>query len=126
MRVDMYSIGLWDIAVDRLNPEDRRYVDFEKSATLSMLENLLKAAKEKRALWSYTKNGKKVILRDLVGKVIAWVEKFIQIGDIAMNYNVAHAALPWAGVRFFLKVGGVLPNADEQSGNADNCIACSQ
>ena len=97
--------------MDQLSPEDRQYVDFEKSATLT---NLLEAAKEKRALcikkcWKYTKkNGEKVILRDLMEKVVAWVEKFVQIGDIAINYDPVHAALPWAGVRFFLRVGVLL------------------
>jgi hypothetical protein len=33
-----------------------------------------------------------------------WVDKFKTIGDNAIQYDPAHAALPWAGVRFILQV----------------------
>jgi hypothetical protein len=29
---------------------------------------------------------------------------FKQVGDVAVQYDPAHAALPWAGIRFLLQV----------------------
>ena len=43
-------------------------------------------------------------LRDRADKILEWVEKFKQIGDIAVQYDPVHAALPWAGIRFLLQV----------------------
>lgn len=55
--------------------------------------------------WKYhRKNGDKVILRDVLEKIVAWVDKFKQIGDTIVQYDPTHAALPWAAVRFFLQV----------------------
>lgn len=58
--------------------------------------------------WKYKKsNGEDVILRDLFEKMAKWVNKFKEFGDIAVQYDPAHAALPWACVRFLLQVGGL-------------------
>lgn len=43
-------------------------------------------------------------LRDRAEKILEWVDKFKQVGDIAIQYDQAHAALPWAGIRFILQV----------------------
>jgi len=48
--------------------------------------------------------GKEIIIRDVAGKIIFWLNKFKAIGDIAVNFDPVHAALPWAGVRFLLQV----------------------
>jgi hypothetical protein len=37
-------------------------------------------------------------------KIITWIDKFIRIGDCAVQYDPIHAALPWAGVRALLQV----------------------
>jgi hypothetical protein len=55
--------------------------------------------------WTLKKrNGETIILRDVVEKIIVWVEKFIAVGDVAMQYDAAHAALAWAAFRFVLQV----------------------
>ena len=55
--------------------------------------------------WKYTKKtGETVILRDLLDKVLKWVDLFKQVGDVAVSFDPTHAALPWAGVRFLLQV----------------------
>lgn len=41
-------------------------------------------------------------------KIIVWVDKFKEIGDNVVAYDPAHAALPWAGVRFLLQVSSFL------------------
>ena len=32
------------------------------------------------------------------------MNKFKEVGDIAVQYDPGHAALPWAAIRFFLQV----------------------
>lgn len=54
--------------------------------------------------WKYKKGNKEIIIRDQLEKVVEWVNKFKEAGDIAAQYDTAHAALSWAGVRFFLQV----------------------
>lgn len=48
--------------------------------------------------------GKEIILRDVAEKVISFLHKFKEVGDIAVQFDPVHAALPWAGVRFLLQV----------------------
>ena len=50
------------------------------------------------------KSGEIVILRELFRKVVKWLQRFKKIGDIVVQYDPVHAALPWAGVRFLLEV----------------------
>lgn len=45
-----------------------------------------------------------IILRDLLEKVMVWVNKFKEVVDVAIQYDPVHAALPWAAVRFLLQV----------------------
>jgi len=45
-----------------------------------------------------------VVLRDLFDKITTWIEKFIEIGNIIVQYDTTHAALPWAGIRLILQV----------------------
>ncbi|KAH0536560.1 hypothetical protein FGG08_006568 [Glutinoglossum americanum] len=105
--------SLWDIAVQKLNPEDRQHIDFDcppGSKKLLVLDQLRSAAEEKKNLclakrWKYSKkNGETIVLRDVIDKIISWLDKFIRIGDCAVQYDPIHAALPWAGVRVLLQV----------------------
>lgn len=45
-----------------------------------------------------------MILRDVLDKIVRWIDIFKQVGDVAVQYDPAHAALPWAGIRFILQV----------------------
>ena len=75
----------------------------------SLQEAVLKDAEDKRALsmrkrWKYTKpNGDTIIVRDVLEKIVRWIEKFKETGDIIVQYDPGHAALPWAAVRFLLR-----------------------
>ena len=44
------------------------------------------------------------MLRDVGMKILWWVYTFKEIGDIIVQNDPAHAALPWAGFRFLLQV----------------------
>jgi ankyrin repeat domain-containing protein 50 len=67
-----------------------------------MVEKKREECEEKR--WKFNINGRQIILRDVAEKVIVWINKFKEIGDVAVNFDPIHAALPWAGVRFLLQV----------------------
>jgi hypothetical protein len=43
-------------------------------------------------------------MRDVFENIVRWIDIFKQVGDIAVQYDPAHAALPWAGIRFVLQV----------------------
>lgn len=84
-------------------------IDFTQESKQTSVDELLAAtAKARDSLdtrsWSFTRNGKKVIVRDVLAKVAKWVNHFKEVGDIAVQYDPVHAALPWAGVRFLLNV----------------------
>ncbi|KAI0104640.1 ankyrin repeat and SOCS box protein 7 [Nemania sp. FL0031] len=43
-------------------------------------------------------------VQDVLDKIVVWVNKFKEVGDMAVQYDTAHAALPWAVIRFFLQM----------------------
>ena len=115
--------GLWDDALKKLSEEDRSAIlssGTPSSGTPSsgsnvqrdFIQSLLDAAERKRQdcdsrRWVFKRDGKNIILRDLASKIVVWVNKFKEVGDIAVNFDPVHAALPWAGVRFLLQARGI-------------------
>ena len=103
------SDRLWDEALQSLNEEDKAVLDLQ-SDKIDILNDLVRVVEEKKKIvirkqWRFKKsNGDVIIIRDLLDKVLAWVKKFKEIGDIVSQFDPAHAALPWAGVRFLLQV----------------------
>ena len=55
--------------------------------------------------WKFQFKGEEIVMRDIGMKILHWIDRFKQIGDIIVQYDPGHAALPWAGFRFLLKVG---------------------
>ena len=72
------------------------------SAVRSRLDEIVSRKKGKQ--WKVKIRGEEVVLRDVGVKILHWVDKFKQIGDVIVQYDPAHAALPWAGFRFLLQV----------------------
>jgi hypothetical protein len=70
---------------------------------------VLREAKNKKQIclrkrWKFQKpNGETVIIRDLLEKIADWVNRFKEIGDIAVQFDPTNASLPWAAVRFLLQ-----------------------
>jgi ankyrin repeat domain-containing protein 50 len=100
---------LWADALQKLSDEDKTVLQSSSASKLDGLEDLCAAAKRKRdecdnRRWKFELNGRQIILRDVAEKIIIWINKFQEIGDIAVNFDPVHAALPWAGVRFLLQV----------------------
>ena len=99
--------------MERLSNEEKKDVDVNCCDKLGILKDILEAVEEKKELclqkrWKYRRaNGETVILRDVLGKMVRWVSKFQEVGDNAVQYDPVHAALPWAAVRFILKVSSI-------------------
>jgi hypothetical protein len=92
--------SLWSTAFDsnELDDQERetlKVIDFQANAhesvskARSSAENLLKDKKE---------NAPKI------EKLLNWMDRFKEIGDIVVQFDPVHAALPWAAVRLLLKV----------------------
>ena len=104
-----HNNDLWALAIKKLQSEDRNSLNFsyDKLSTLLQLEQEADEARKKcdeRRLSYKRNNGEKVILRDVLGKVVKWICMFKEVGDTVIQYGPAHAALPWAAVRFLLQV----------------------
>lgn len=55
--------------------------------------------------WKLNKlNGDVVIVRDVLEKIVGWIQRFKEAGDTIVQYDPTHAALPWAAVRVMLQV----------------------
>jgi hypothetical protein len=102
------SESLWQEAVKSLSVEDRQYIKVSRPEKIDILSDLLSAAEKKRQLcldkrWRFSRNGEQIILRDLCEKIVVWVNKFKEIGDVAAQCDPCHASLPWAALRLILQ-----------------------
>jgi hypothetical protein len=103
---------LWDLAANYLDPEEKAFVQdlvAVPASSHSDFQTILKAVQDKRLKcveerWKVTFHGHEVVLSNVADRVCVWLNKFKQIGDIAVNADPVHAGLPWAGVRLLLQV----------------------
>ena len=97
-----------------MSDEDRQQIDFNQLGKRATLEELLSVIEERRQFciqrrWKFKKrSGEVVFVRDILEKMVKSVNKFKEIGDVAVQYDPSHAALPWVGVRMVLQVRGSL------------------
>lgn len=104
-----YDRQLWDQAAKALKEDNDSTMDLSVlngrvpiSDVQATVQETLDQCVRKR--WVYTKsNGEKVVLYKIFERIVKWVNKFKEVGDITMQYDPAHAALPWAAVRFLLQ-----------------------
>ena len=98
--------------LEQLSEDDKRVIDAFISSDgeiSSVLSAVYTACKEKREFcekksWTFALRGRNVRLREEVDKVVFWLDKFKQVGDVAANADPMHAGLPWAGIRLLLEV----------------------
>ncbi|KAE9380762.1 hypothetical protein N431DRAFT_477640 [Stipitochalara longipes BDJ] len=105
---------LWADALQKLSSDDQEAIQQLRPSSNAqqppseIMKELLglttKVEKECKAKsFKFRFRDKEIILRDVVGKTVFWLNKFKDVGDIAMNFDPVHASLPWAGVRFLLQ-----------------------
>lgn len=96
----MDNSDLWTAALCTLSAENRKLVVFDgqhKLDVLSDLGHLVASAKEnfikERSRFHRPGCGQTVILRDLFSKMLVWIARVKEIGDIVVQYDPVHAAL---------------------------------
>ena len=105
------SEDLWVSALESISKEDRQHLVSDGESHINILSDLQSMTEtasneciQKRWRFRRPDNGEVIILRDLLGKIVSWINLFKQVGDNAVQYDPQHAALPWAGIRFILQV----------------------
>ncbi|KAI0554188.1 hypothetical protein F4679DRAFT_579797 [Xylaria curta] len=103
----------WEQALQRLRKEDQEHfnaVDKTTNTPLTVLDGVLAAVSKRkedclRKRWNTVVDGRTIYIRDVLEKISVWVKKLIAIGDIAIQYDSRHAALPWATMRLIMQTG---------------------
>ncbi|RYP48438.1 hypothetical protein DL769_011203 [Monosporascus sp. CRB-8-3] len=115
------SEKLWLQAVSTLGSDERaliKKVRLESRHEVSLFESLHEALNRRNAAlgrhgWTFKFLGRVVIIRDVVAKIVTWLQRFKAVGDLAMNFDPGHAAIPWAVFRFILEA---ITAENEQTG----------
>jgi hypothetical protein len=109
-----YSSKLWSHAKQNLSEDEQKYIrDFHgKDINHGIVNEVLASAKEKKKEsedkgWKFVrKDGKVIVVREIFAKIVDSITKFQDAVDFLVSMDASgHAALPWAGVKFFLSVG---------------------
>lgn len=101
---------LWQRAFDSLPESLQGTLKQANDWKLDKLHAALKVAEDKRQL-SFKKRWKKkrpgggedIIIRDIMEKIVQWIRRFRDVGDVIVQYDPGYSALPWAAVRFLLQ-----------------------
>lgn len=97
--------ALWEKAVDALPQKDKDTLPLDRVTTpaelLADTNDRISRAKGKPVILP---NGETFLVRDVLEKIAKWVKKFVEVGDVAAQYDPGHAALPWAALRLILQV----------------------
>ncbi|KAJ8121057.1 hypothetical protein ONZ43_g2399 [Nemania bipapillata] len=108
---DPSETSLWDVAFDQLSEADQATLGFAEGAPAPSPSKLVQSVEEtkqecRRKQWTLftSKSGEAFAVQDVLDSIVVWVNKFKEVGDMAVQYDTAHAALPWAVIRFFLQM----------------------
>ncbi|KAI9164189.1 Ankyrin repeat domain-containing protein [Paramyrothecium foliicola] len=99
----------WKTAYDSLDENLRSSISHARTGKNDILAAVLKTADQKREICIHKRwkvklqNGEVIVIRDVVEKIAKWVNVFVAVGDVAVQYDPATASLPWAAVRFILQ-----------------------
>jgi len=101
------STDLWTKAYDKL-PEELKQ-DLGLNGAVDKLQDILQMAIEAKEANMGNRlklkwGAKEVDVQDTADRLVGWITKFKEVGDIAVQCDPVHAGLPWAGVRFILLV----------------------
>ncbi|KAI5795814.1 hypothetical protein FPQ18DRAFT_289411, partial [Pyronema domesticum] len=104
--------SLWSKALSSKDLDEEREtlnsINFQANALDTVSEARSFAKKilndKKENAWKIEIKGEKIVLRDIAMKLLGWMDRFKEIGDIIVQFDPLHAAMPWAAFRFLLKV----------------------
>ena len=123
---------LWEEAVEGLDEEERKAWDSysasqnqAQAGRRSMDEqvNLIREARDNltaKRLTIQRSDGRVIIVREKINSVLKVMDKYMAIGDIAIQHSPRITALVWAGVRLGLQVGGNSPPTNCNTTNVPN------
>jgi hypothetical protein len=103
------SRNIWDEALLSLPEDEKSKLNIVQADEDDILRKVLAVVEERKEKcigkqWKVKKfDGSEVVVRRKLEKVATWVNKFKEVGNQVANYDPAHAALPWAAVRFILQ-----------------------
>ena len=102
------SQSLWDIAIRRLNPDERSALGASGSE-LDLLASLFSVAQNKLELcerhqWGFTFFGKQYSIRSIVENINIHLKNVREVVDTIVSWDPMHLALPWAALKFLLQV----------------------
>uniref|UniRef100_L2FGK8 Ankyrin repeat domain-containing protein 52 n=1 Tax=Colletotrichum fructicola (strain Nara gc5) TaxID=1213859 RepID=L2FGK8_COLFN len=106
----LHSEDIWAAAIKTLGDDLKSTIDPAQLSKRAVVEDVLAAtAKAKKSCdekssYISTPKGKKIPVRHILNKVDKWASNFKQLGDACVQFDPIHAALPWAGVCFILKI----------------------
>ena len=101
---------LWALALQCLAEKDREgLLVTGQRAQNNVLEQLWTEVRQQQQdfeadAFRFNFRGGQIVPRNIADRALTLLDKFKQIGDVAVNFDPVHAALPWAGVRFLLQV----------------------
>lgn len=109
---------LWDKALRHLqeSKKDRDIVSIVEGVAKTPTDNNVTAEGTPSTAKSLAKDIKQKMEQEIesqqhdsetcrfVEKTVSVLKKFVSVGDVAVNFDPVHAALPWAAVRFVLVV----------------------
>ncbi|CAM1510989.1 Fc.00g085020.m01.CDS01 [Cosmosporella sp. VM-42] len=84
------AIDLWQTALDNLDDDLKASLNFKNSTKRDILEKTLKVAEDKwqlclRKRWKFKRHGKEVVVRDILEKIIKWLDHFKAVGISLLN-----------------------------------------
>jgi hypothetical protein len=117
-KVSWANCELWDKALRHLqeSKKDRDIVSIVEGVAKNLADNNATAEGTPSTTKSLAKDIKQKMEQEIgsqqhdsetrrfVEKTVSVLNKFISVGDVAVNFDPVHAALPWAAVRFVLVV----------------------
>ncbi|KAF8415382.1 hypothetical protein EV426DRAFT_515956, partial [Tirmania nivea] len=103
--------AIWEEALSspKISEEDRKVlkesISSDSDSILRAVTTTLREIDKRRWVnYSYTWNGRTYKIFGLLNNVTTWVDRFKSIGDIIVQFDPIHSALPWAAVRMLLQV----------------------
>ena len=105
---------IWKSALKRLTQKQIDFLEHRVDQRPFRIENLQSLMRSKledsRArAWKVNIGDSQVFVRDVIEKIASWLQKFMDVGTIAVSIDPGHAALPWAAVSLILEVSGRMP-----------------
>ncbi|KAJ5153860.1 uncharacterized protein N7500_009299 [Penicillium coprophilum] len=96
------SRNLWSTALGTLDPKHKASLaGVLRIHNGNIVASILEEAERKKQIclqkrWKVHLHGKTIVLRDIFDKIIAWVNQFKAVVDVAVQFDTTGASLPWA------------------------------